>query len=64
MPGTVRIIVGKGGRITVQANGIQGPSCQPLVDQLSAKITGVLLEAEHTEEFYAQASDTAQTQAQ
>jgi hypothetical protein len=52
MSRTVRIAVAKGGAITVEAKGFKGEGCQPLVEELSAKIRGEVKESEHTEEFY------------
>ena len=52
MSRTVRIAVAKGGKVTVEARGFKGEGCQPLVEQLSAKIGGTVRESEHTGEFY------------
>jgi len=61
MPGKVSIIVEKGGKITVSANGIKGPSCQPLIEQITQKITGSrMIQGEHTAEFYEKGNEQIQ----
>jgi len=62
MSRTVRIAVARGGAVTVKAEGFRGEGCQPLVEELSARLKGTAKSTEHTAEFYEQADVQEQRQ--